>query len=716
MKSLRRSFWMFFLIAVLISLSACASPTPTPTPIPPTATPVPPTATPVPTDTPVPPTDTPAPTDTPEPTNTPEPVVEALPLAAEPVRSEMGGVAIGYPDGWATAEMLGMIFIAPDEAALEADEIDTNVIMVIATNVEELAEEGIENLDDVEAQLDEIVSETTQGMEVVAYDRTKLAGKDTLAVHFAGTDDATGQEMAGRLLISMFDDRVAMIISVSPADMREDFAPTLDAMLETVEFFELKESVDLSGLQAEEVELEAYTNSKLGFRVGYPSDWEVEEDEEQVTFSAPDTLVGIFVDTRVLSKEMPPAEIADIFIAGFKEEIETLEVSDATEEEVDGYPAVVVEGAFERADNDMRTLLVAVARDNVAYSIMLVSTAEDYDWALELFGDKFMDGFNFIKMDAMPTPAPTQPPEVELEDYANSELGFRVKYPADWEVEENEKQVIFSPPGAVVGFFVSATNLGTTMEPMEVADIFMESFVEKTDNFEIVETAEEKVDGYPAAIVGAKYDQAEGAIGMLLVAVARDNVAYSIMMMSGMDDYTWALDIFTDRFLDSFNFIEMEMEAPTVAPTQPAPTPVPTSPPVVQQQAPLELSAADVHYEDEGGGKRYFHLDLVTKNVSQDKTLTPIYQPKFYIAVGDEVLGWVDANYYKKADGWENAVDSLDQQPTIPPGGSSQWVWYTITQEANQWIKYMTLDALGWTFIMEFDQAGNVISTVAEPQ
>ncbi len=244
MKLLQKRVWMVILIMAVVGLGACASPTPTPTPTP---TPVPPTATPVPTDTPEP-TNTPAPTNTVVPTDTPEPVSEGMPLAADKVRSEMGGVAIAYPEDWEAMELFGMIVIAPSEDAFEGGMMDSTAVMLMGASSEDLAEEDIESLDDIEDDLDKLVGQAAEGMEIVSSERIKLANEEAVSVAFTGIDEQTEQEVAGRALLSLFEDRAVVIMGAGPAADWADFEPTFDAMLETIEFFEPTEDVDLGGL------------------------------------------------------------------------------------------------------------------------------------------------------------------------------------------------------------------------------------------------------------------------------------------------------------------------------------------------------------------------------------------------------------------------------------------------------------------------------------
>jgi hypothetical protein len=165
--------------------------------------------------------------------------------------------------------------------------------------------------------------------------------------------------------------------------------------------------------------------------------------------------------------------------------------------------------------------------------------------------------------------------------------------------------------------------------------------------------------------------------------------------------------------------------SPTALPTatpkpsaKPTNRPRPTKTPTPVAQAPLVITLANMHYEQESDqGGRYFHTSWIIYNRS-DKTLQRVWRPKFYYYAGNESLGWAWAGYYDCAYGWPqgSCYHSLErEQPNIGPGQTVEFVWYAITQRPEEWIRYATFDALGWQYAFEFDPAGQLIGQSAEP-
>lgn len=128
--------------------------------------------------------------------------------------------------------------------------------------------------------------------------------------------------------------------------------------------------------------------------------------------------------------------------------------------------------------------------------------------------------------------------------------------------------------------------------------------------------------------------------------------------------------------------------------------------------APLLISISDVHYEREtAAGGRYFHTDWRLYNRS-NQTLHPVWQPGFHIAVGAQVVRSQWGGYYRCSDGWPpgRCYNSLQEQPEIKPGMTVPFVWYAITRRPEEWVRYLTFEALGWRWAFEFDPAGNIVN------
>jgi len=189
-------------------------------------------------------TPTEEPTPTPEPTDTPEPVAETIPMAAEPARNEVAGVSIEYPDGWETMDMLGMLLLTPSMENLENAE-EAVAVMVMGITGAEFEDAGITSLADVENDLDSVVGKTTQGMEIINTETIEMGGQEALALNIAGVEESSGMEMNGRMVVTVLEDRAVLVVGMGAVPAWEEIAPSFDAMLASVTFFEPTETLDM---------------------------------------------------------------------------------------------------------------------------------------------------------------------------------------------------------------------------------------------------------------------------------------------------------------------------------------------------------------------------------------------------------------------------------------------------------------------------------------
>lgn len=234
------------LILVLLATACGAEPTATPAP---TNTPLPPTNTSVPpTDTVVPPTDTPVPTDTPLPTSTPAPTPTPIPvpeMVDEAFRNKVAGYAILYPQGWQQSydrEMEGDVFYGsqePIEDVLHGDAVPAvPLVLILSGPLDTILSGAMEDVQDAKEML--LVFTASLGdvgsTELGEVQAITVGGETAATMEALWSQD--GVPIAGRFVTIHLGDRGFVILSAGQAEGWSPFAPTFEAMLESMEIFE----------------------------------------------------------------------------------------------------------------------------------------------------------------------------------------------------------------------------------------------------------------------------------------------------------------------------------------------------------------------------------------------------------------------------------------------------------------------------------------------
>ncbi len=224
--------WFVVLLVLLMvaSLACNLGSEATPTPVLPseaTPTPVPPT------ETPVPPTETPIPTTAPEATKKP---VTSGDLVE--VESTLHGVRLAYPDGWFYQESFFIILSSvPDVDPMAADmeQLPDGVVMFVIAGPAEEMEMGA----NPEELFEEMMGEMTDSpdAEIVSGPRQEtINGVPVQIIEFRSTED----DMVAHGIIAVFNngEQAAVVVAASPDELWDDYADTVDDILETIELFE----------------------------------------------------------------------------------------------------------------------------------------------------------------------------------------------------------------------------------------------------------------------------------------------------------------------------------------------------------------------------------------------------------------------------------------------------------------------------------------------
>jgi len=221
-------FWIAVVLMVMALASLACSiggeePTATP---PPTATPRPPTATPVP----------PTPTEEPSPTPEPEPAAPVGEMIE--AESETHGVRLSYPEGWFYDDtFFVMLSSDPDLDLLGGEDMPEGVIMIIMSGPsEEMEMEGGDS-GDMFGDLIEEFGGGGEDAEILGMPVEKtINGIPVQIIEFRATEE--GENIRGKIAVYDDGEQAGVVIAVSPDDLWDDYADTVDVILESIELFE----------------------------------------------------------------------------------------------------------------------------------------------------------------------------------------------------------------------------------------------------------------------------------------------------------------------------------------------------------------------------------------------------------------------------------------------------------------------------------------------
>ncbi len=170
-----------------------------------------------------------------------------------------------------------------------------------------------------------------------------------------------------------------------------------------------------------------------------------------------------------------------------------------------------------------------------------------------------------------PTPEPTPPPPPpppsptpETLTYTNSEYGFSVEYPKDWDVLEDfmESVVFLAGPQVLEGAFMVNINLATEQLPKDMTHNDFAKMVElntkrQVTDYNKVDEYSTEIGGQPAIVFTCtctfEFEEKEYVLKDVCAVFIKDNIGYIItydVPAESHDDY---LDCF-DLMINSFKF------------------------------------------------------------------------------------------------------------------------------------------------------------------
>lgn len=175
------------------------------------------------------------------------------------------GFSIWYPEDWAyEAEIEGVIFASSWESIF-AQHVESGALMVVFS--EEL-ESGQTVEDFLETTLEELYFEEIESSDPKP---RRIGGQRGVIVNFEALPEDSGIRLRGFLAGAERDGRGYLFLGASVVDEWSEYGPTLEKMLDSVQFAAVEH---------------VYVNPDLGLTMWYPEDWFYEEDGQEVVFAS----------------------------------------------------------------------------------------------------------------------------------------------------------------------------------------------------------------------------------------------------------------------------------------------------------------------------------------------------------------------------------------------------------------------------------------------
>jgi hypothetical protein len=179
-----------------------------------------------------------------------EPVEPPTPLVPTPdtrvqlpveVFDAIGGFSMNLPAAWASESDAGFLIAAQDPDAIVDGDIDQlNAPAMIAgfAPAVDLAGEDVNTVDDLMNLFLADIDPGDDSMTVGAPISLTLSGFPATSVDLSGYDEDFGSDFEGQLIAVIADYQAGILLAVAPQGQWADFAPTFEAILDTVQIFE----------------------------------------------------------------------------------------------------------------------------------------------------------------------------------------------------------------------------------------------------------------------------------------------------------------------------------------------------------------------------------------------------------------------------------------------------------------------------------------------
>lgn len=162
--------------------------------------------------------------------------------------NEAAGFSMDLPEGWTAEAFLLFTMAAEGAQSAEITELTGPVIFASGWPASEM--EGVSSPRDLlgSAELEDIASELTIG----ELEDTTVGGQPAAAADVSGSDPDSGQELEGRLVVVLGSENAGFFFGATPVGGWDEFAPTFDAIMDSVKFFEPNPELGMEDLFGDE--------------------------------------------------------------------------------------------------------------------------------------------------------------------------------------------------------------------------------------------------------------------------------------------------------------------------------------------------------------------------------------------------------------------------------------------------------------------------------
>ena len=146
-------------------------------------------------------------------------------------------------------------------------------------------------------------------------------------------------------------------------------------------------------------EMEAYENSVYAFRIGYPTGWQVTEEDDGVTFQKPGEIVLFFVKGVSGAAGMTAQDVSEAFYEGFREDQPDVEiVSEDTVDEV-GIEWHQANATYTEPNTSTPLAMVTYSgvKGPMAYILVMIAPEESIEAEGEAYFAPMLDTFEFLR-------------------------------------------------------------------------------------------------------------------------------------------------------------------------------------------------------------------------------------------------------------------------------------------------------------------------------
>jgi hypothetical protein len=160
-------------------------------------------------------------------------------LAEQPYRSEVFGYSVSYPVGWQPVEMEDMLILVADPVALST-QTSTQAVILTAGQTDTFLGGLLAGvpLEGCSAVLQAVTPQLLgPSFQLGAFNPIAVGDLPAIGAPLAGQDE-TGVDIQGYAVLTLSEDRAAILLATAPVDEWPSLQPLLDAILETFAFIQ----------------------------------------------------------------------------------------------------------------------------------------------------------------------------------------------------------------------------------------------------------------------------------------------------------------------------------------------------------------------------------------------------------------------------------------------------------------------------------------------